>query len=175
MLAAASQVLAEVVRLPLLTANAASSPYRPIWTGYLTTTHVPVGFVWKRHDALARRRALWNAEGDVLATPCQTHTIVLTDDETAHLFTRLYAGNASIRARREGFDDIRGVVGRDGDKVMLYIAKTPRWPDDPVGLILADPAYNDYKLFQDPYSMSKYDVTPIPSDRLAQFGCPKPP
>jgi hypothetical protein len=62
-----------------------------------------------------------------------------------------------------------GTVG--GDKVMLYKAKAPRWPDDPVCLILADSTFNDYKLVQDPYSMSKYNATAIPPERQAMFGC----
>jgi hypothetical protein len=174
LLAAANQVLAEVVRLPVLATNNASSPYRPIWTGYLTATHAPLGWVWKRHDALAERRAIWQAEGNLLTTPCQTYTIILTNDETAQLFSRLYAGGDPVEARREGPDDIRGLVGVQRSKIMLYLAKTTRWPEDAVALILGDPAYNDYRLYQDPYSMSKYDVTPIPPDRQAQFGCPEP-
>jgi hypothetical protein len=105
----------------------------------------------------------------MLAAPCQTHTLVFTDDGTAQLFTRLYVRDVPVAARREGFDDILGTVR--GDKVMLYIAKAPRWPDDPVGLILADSTFNDYKLVQDPYSMSKYDATAIPPERQAMFGC----
>jgi hypothetical protein len=173
LLAAANQVLAEVVRLPVLAMNDASSPYRPIWTGYLTATHAPLGWVWKRHDALAERRAIWQAEGNMLATPCQTQTVVLTN-ETAQLFSRLYAGGVPVEARREGFDDIRGRVGVRRSKIMLYLEKETRWPEDAAALILADPAYNDYKLYQDPYSLSKYDVTPIPPARQAQFGCPDP-
>jgi hypothetical protein len=174
LLAATSQVLSELVRLPVLAVNNASSPYRPIWTGYLTATHAPLGWVWKRHDALAERRAIWQAEGNMLTAPCQTHTIILTNDETAQLFSRLYAGGVPVEAHREGSDDIYGRVGGQRNKIMLYLAKTTRWPEDAVALILADPAYDDYRLYQDPYSLSKYDVTPIPPDRQAQFGCPEP-
>ena len=130
--------------------------------------------VWKRHGALAERRALWQAEGDMLAMPCQARTVILTADETAQLFSRLYARGVPVEARREGFDDIRGRVGGQRGKVMLYLAKPVRWPEDAVALVLADSAYNDYKLYQDPYSLSKYDVTPIPPARQAQFGCPEP-
>jgi hypothetical protein len=34
-------------------------------------------------------------------------------------------------------------------------------------LILADTELNGYKIFQDPYSLSAWDKTPIPSERLA--------
>lgn len=168
LLAGASQVLAEVVRVPLLAANAAASPYRPVWTGYQTASHAPVGFVWQRHDALSERRSVFSAEGNRLATPCQGRTIILTNDETAQFASRLYAGGIPVQASREGFDDIRATV--EG-KVILYVAKPPRWPGDAAEQILSDPAYNDYKLAQDPYSISKYDTAPIPPDRQAQFGC----
>jgi hypothetical protein len=170
LLAAANQVLAEVVRRPVLAVNNATSPYRPIWTGYLTATNAPLGWVWKRHEVLAERRAIVQAEGNMLTTPCQAHTIILTNDDTAQLFSRPYAGGVPVEGRREGSDDIRARVE---NHIILYLAKPTRWPEDAVALILADPAYNDFKLHQDPYSMAKYDVAPIPPDRQAQFGCAK--
>jgi hypothetical protein len=173
LLGAANQVLAEIVRLPLLAANDASSPYLPIWTGYLTATHAPLGWVWKRHDTLAERRVLWQTEGNMLTTPCQNHTIILTD-ETAQLASRLYAGGVPIEAHREKADDIGVRLSGHRSKTMLYVEKTAMWPRDAVAVFLADPAYNDYKLYQDPYTMSKYDATPIPPARQAQFGCPDP-
>jgi len=173
LLGAANQVLAEIVRLPVLAANDARSPYRPIWTGYLTSTHAPLGWEWRRHDALAKRHALWQAEGNMLATPCQPRTIILTD-ETSELASRLYAGSTPVEAHRERFDDIRARLGVQRSKIILELQKAAMWPEDPVALILADPAYDDYKLYQDPYTLSKYDRTPIPPDRQAQFGCRDP-
>ncbi len=173
LLTGASQVLAEAVRLPVLAANDARSPLRPIWTGYQTATHAPLGFFWKRHDALAHRRALLQAEGDTLTTPCQSHTIVLTG-ETAQLFSRLYAGGTPVEAQRVGADDIFGRVGAARSITMLVLQEVTIWPKDPVATVVADPAYKDYKLYQDPYTLSVYDRTPIPPDRQAKFGCSAP-
>jgi hypothetical protein len=173
LLTGASQVLAEAVRLPLLAANDGRSSVRPVWTGYLTATHAPLGFFWKRHDALAQRRALWQAEGNKLITPCQSHTIVLTG-ETAQLFSRLYAGGTKVEAQRVSADDIFGRVGAARAITVLALQEVTIWPNDPVATIVADPAYKDYKLYQDPYTLSVYDRTPIPPDRQAKFGCAAP-
>jgi hypothetical protein len=173
LLTGASQVLAEAVRLPVLAANDARSPFRPVWTGYLTATHAPLGFFWKRHDSLAHRRALWQAEGDKLTTPCQSHTVVLTG-ETAQLFSRLYAGGTPVEAQQAGADDIFGRVGAARAITMFALQEVTIWPKDPVATVVADPAYKDYKLYQDPYTLSVYDRTPIPPNRQAKFGCSAP-
>lgn len=173
LLGAANQVLAEAVRLPLMAAQNAHSPYQPIWKGYLTATHAPLGWEWRRHEALAERRVLWQAEGNMLTTPCQTHTMIFTD-EGAQLFSRLYAGGVPVEAHRLRVDGMRTRLGVRRGKTFLEVQKMNTWPNDPVALVLADPAYNDYRLFEDPYTMSKYDRTPIPPDRQARFGCPDP-
>ena len=169
LLGAANQVLGEAVRLPLIAANEANSAYRPIWTGYQTTTLVPLGWEWKRHEALVQRRELWQAEGDKLTMPCQPYTLVLSD-VTAQLASRLYAGQSPIKAERPAADDILVTLGGP-DRTIWHYSKSMRWPEDSVALILKDPTYRQYKLYQDPYTMSAYDRTSIPPDRQAQFGC----
>jgi hypothetical protein len=173
LLACTGQVLAEAARRPVLAAEAARSTLRPVWTGYLTATHAPLGLFWKRHEALAQRRALWQEEGDKLTTPCQTHTILLTG-ETAQLFSRMYTGGTPVEAQRVGIDDILGRVGATRRVTVLALANSLLWPKDPVATVVADPAYKDYKLYRDPYTLSVYDLTPIPPDRQATFGCSAP-
>jgi hypothetical protein len=109
----------------------------------------------------------------MLTTPCQTHTMIFTD-EGAQLFSRLYAGGVPVEAHRLRVDGMRTRLGVRRGKTFLEVQKMNTWPNDPVALVLADPAYNDYRLFEDPYTMSKYDRTPIPPDRQARFGCPDP-
>jgi hypothetical protein len=170
LLGAANQVLAEAVRPPLLAAEQAHSPYRPIWPGYQVLTHANVGWEWQRHDALVERRRLWQALGDRLPTACQNHTLILSDEDS-QLFSRLYAGGVPVTARPVTVHHMLGEVGERRGKTFLLLSKMNTWPVDAVGTMLADPAYDDYKIFEDPYTMSKYDRTSIPSDRLAHFGC----
>jgi hypothetical protein len=73
-----------------------------------------------------------------------------------------------------GADDIFGWVGAARAITVLALQEVTIWPNDPVATIVADPAYKDYKLYQDPYTLSVYDRTPIPPDRQAKFGCAAP-
>jgi hypothetical protein len=170
LLGAANQVAAEAVRLPLLHADEARSPYRTIWPGYQTATHANLGWEWTRHEALVRRRALWQALGNELPTACQAHTMIFTD-EGEQLFSRLYAGGVPVQAKPVQIDGFFGIEGVRRGKTFIALQKMNGWPKDAVATILADPAYADYKLVNDPYTMSVYDKTAIPADRAAKFGC----
>jgi hypothetical protein len=170
LLGVADQVLAELARPTLLAANEAHSPYRPVWPGYQTATHANLGWEWKRHAALVERRALWQALGNELATSCSNHTLVLSD-EGEQLFSRLYAGGVPVQARRITIGPMGGIEGIRRGKTFIVMEKMHAWPQDPLAIILADPAYKDYKLLEDPYSMSIFDKTPVPPDRAATFGC----
>jgi hypothetical protein len=166
----ANHVLAELVRPLLLRVNEAHSPYLPSQDIYQTTTHANIGWFWQRHAALIARRERWQALGDRISTSCDSHTLALTD-EGPHLFTRLYASGVPVKANvftLAGFFGIHGV--RDG-KDFIVMEKMNGWPDDAVATVLADPALNAYHLVEDPWTMSKYDRTPIPPNRAASFGC----
>ncbi|MDR3533056.1 MAG: hypothetical protein P4L90_21165 [Rhodopila sp.] len=193
---AANQVLAEVARLPLLRVNEAQSPYLPVPTEYPTATHANLGWEWRRHAALVERRARWQAFGEELLTSCDTHVIVLSD-EVEQLFSRLYAGGTPVEARRlridvdtgavpinpalrqdahailvgEGATRLTGLIGVRRGKTFIMLEKSHLWPADAVAAIMANPAYAEYKLIADPYTLSKYDKTPIPADRAPRFGC----
>jgi hypothetical protein len=194
---AANQVLAEVARPTLLRINEAQSPYIPIPTEYPTATHANLGWEWRRHAALLEKRRRWHAFGQKLLTTCDTHVLVLSD-EVEQLFSRLYAGETPVDAHRliikaetgsppinpalredphaietgEGASRLTGLIGVRRGKTFIILDKSHLWPGDAVATILAIPAYDDFKLIADPYSMSKYDKTPIPADRAARFGCP---
>jgi hypothetical protein len=172
-LGVANQVLGEVVRQPLLAVEASHSPLRPIWPGYQVLTHANAGWEWTRHDALVERRKLWQALGNKLHTACQDHTMILSD-EGAQLFSRLYAGGVPVEAQAVVVHGMAGRLGVRRGKTFLELQKMNAWPKDPAATMLADPAYDQYKVFEDPYTMSKFDRTPIPPDRVARFGCPDP-
>lgn len=192
----ANQVLAELARPPLMRENAAHSPYLPIPTDYPTTTHANLGWEWRRHAALVERRSRWQAFGEKLRTACDSKVIVLSD-EVEQLFSRLYDNGTPVVAHRMiiGIDTgttplqpalrqdsqtiivgdaasrLTGMIGEVHGKTFIMLEKSHLWPADAVAALLADPAFNDYKLVADPYTMSIYDKTPIPADRAATFGC----
>jgi hypothetical protein len=193
----ANQVLAEAVRPALLRANEAHSPYLPLPAAYPTATHANLGWEWRRHAALVEKRAHWQAFGQMLRTSCDTHVIVLSD-ELEQLFSRLYADATPVEASRvriavdtgtapinpalrqdahavvagEGASALTGLMGVTRGRTYIMLEKSHLWPADAVATILADPAYAGYRLIADPYTLSKFDNTPIPADRAARFGCP---
>lgn len=192
----ANQVLAEVARPALMRENAAHSPYLPVPTDYPTTTHANLGWEWRRHAALVERRARWQAFAEELRSSCDTQVIVLSD-EVEQLFSRLYDNGTPVVARRmiiemdtgttplqpslrqdshtivvgNAASRLTGFVGLEHGKTFIMLEKSHLWPADAVAALLADPAFNDYKLVADPYTMSIYDKTPIPADRAVRFGC----
>ena len=192
----ANQVLAEAARPTLLRANEARSPYLPVPTDYPITTHANLGWEWRRHAALVEKRARWEAFGEKLRTTCDSNVMVLSD-EVEQLLSRLYAGGTPVKANRiridvetgmtplnptlnqdvhtvvvgEGATRLTGMMAVTRDKTFIILEKSHLWPADAVATILADPAYDQYKLVADPYTLSKFDKTPVPIDRTSRFGC----
>nr|WP_294551767.1 hypothetical protein [uncultured Rhodopila sp.] len=193
----ANQVLAEGARPALLRINEAHSPYLPVPSDYPTTTHANLGWEWRRHAALVDKRERWQALGETLRTSCDTHLIVLSD-ESEQLFSRLYAGGTPVKANRfifavdtgtspinqalrsdrntvvvgEGDSKLTGFIGVIGPRTFIIVEKSHIWPGDAVAEILKNPAFADYKIVTDPYTLSKFDKTSVPDDRAAHFGCP---
>jgi hypothetical protein len=169
-LIATNQVLSEAARPALLRINAARSPYRPPPEFYNTFTHAPLGWSWQHHAALKSRLLRWKALGDMVATACDANTVIFSD-ESEQIFSRLYAGGAPVQS---SVSDIHGFVAYSGTREahhFVFISKMTGWPKDAVATILADPNFNNYQLYADPYLLSIYDRVAIPVSRLAKFGC----
>ena len=174
LLVLANHVLAEAVRPILLRQNDAHSPLIRVPESYRTTTHANIGWFWQRHAALADRRGELQALGNRLLTSCDPYTLMLSDAGPV-VFSRIYAGGGQVAA--EPFELGRFNEGRLGvrdGRNFLVLTKQPGWPADAVAAILADPALDRYKIAEDPWSMSRYDKTPVPAGRAARFGCAPP-
>jgi hypothetical protein len=135
----------------------------------------------------------------MLFTSCDTHVIVLSD-AVEQLFSRLYAGGTPVKANRvridvetgsiplnpalrqdvgmvlvgKGASRLTGMMAVTRGKTFIMLEKSHLWPADAVATILADRTYDHYKLISDPYTLSKFDKTPIPADRAPLFGCSDP-
>ncbi|MGH6834365.1 MAG: hypothetical protein ACREC9_02225 [Methylocella sp.] len=166
----ANQVLSEAVRPTLLLMHAARSPYRRPPEPHDTFTMAPVGWSWQHHAALEARLLQWKALGDMVATSCDTYTAIFSD-QSEQIFSRLYAREASVRASVILIDGFLGLSGAHGARQYVFISKMTGWPKDAVAAVLADPSFDNYRLYADPYLPSIYDRTDIPPSRLARFGC----
>jgi hypothetical protein len=170
-LIAANQVLSEAVRPALLRMNAARSVYRPPPEFLTTFTLAPLGFSWQHHAALDARWHKWNEVGDLAATSCEANTVIFSDN-AEQLIARFFA--ASGRLDRSNLFLVHGFhaySGNIGAHHYVFIAKLTGYPNDAVAEVLADPAFDDYKLYADPILPSIYDKVAIPPARMARFGC----
>ncbi|HEX2940691.1 MAG TPA: hypothetical protein VHO91_06560, partial [Rhodopila sp.] len=196
LIGAGNQLASAAVRPTLLRINQAHSPYLPLHEAYPTATHADIGLEWRRHATLVDKRAAWNAFGNKIRTSCDPRLVVLSD-EVEQIFSRLYAGSAKVKARRivipvgpnvktvavpasqaihlalvgKGAPRLPGFVGVMDGKTFVMLEKDHAWPYDPVAAVLADPDLDGYKIVADPYTLSQFDRTPIPADRVAHFGC----
>lgn len=169
-LIAANQVLSEAARPTLLRINAARSPYRSPPEFYNTFTNAPLGWFSQHHTALEYRLVRWKAFGDMVATACDANIVVFSD-KSEQIFSRLYAGGAPVQASARYIRGFLAFSGGRGPHRFVFIYKTTGWPKDAVATMLADPNFDDYQLYADPYLPSIYDRTAIPVSRLARFGC----
>jgi hypothetical protein len=166
----ANQVLSEAVRPTLLRMNATRSPYHRPPEPHATFTHAPLGWIWQHHATLESRLLRWKAFGDMVATGCDANTVIFSD-ESEQIFSRLYAGGASVQS---SVSDIHGFIafgGTLGAHHFVFISKMTGWPKDAVATVLADSSFDNYQLYADPYLPSIYDKMTIPVSRLARFGC----
>ncbi len=168
-LIAANQALSEVVRRPLLSMNAARSPYIRS-PDQNESTHAPVGFFWQHHSALDLRFHRFKDIGEMVRTSCDRDTLILSD-ESELIFSRLYKGGTPIEAvnTRVGKFFVLKVTVKD--RHFAFVVKMTGWPKDAVAMILNQPSFDNYQLYADPYFPSIYDKVAIPPSRLAKFGC----
>ncbi|MGH6868237.1 MAG: hypothetical protein ACREDA_05060 [Methylocella sp.] len=166
----ANQALSVAVRPTLLLVRAARSPYRRPPERHNSFTMAPVGWSWQHHAALEARLLQWKALGDMVATSCDTNTVIFSD-QSEQIFSRLYARGASVQASVILVNGFIGLSGAHGARHYVFIAKMTGWPKDAVAAVLADPSFDNYQLYADPYLPSIYDRTDIPPSRLARFGC----
>jgi hypothetical protein len=168
-----NQALSEGVRPALLRMNAARSPYRPPPEQYDTFNHAPLGLVWRHHATNEARLLRWKELGDKVATSCDANTVIFSD-EPEQILSRLYANGASVQSSAGYTDGFLAYSATRGAQHFVFIYKTSNWPRDAVATVLADPNFNGYQMYADPYLPSIYDKTAIPEYRLARFGCTKP-
>jgi hypothetical protein len=166
----ANQVLSEFVRRPLLSMNAARSPYTRPPELHDTFTHAPLGWIWQHHAALDSRLHSFRDLGQLLSTSCDADTLILSD-ESEQLLSRLYDGGTAVKASSDRINGFLAYRATAGNKHFVFIIKMSGWPHDAVAMVLNEPSLGSYTIYADPYLPSNYDKEAIPPTRLANFGC----
>jgi hypothetical protein len=166
----ANQVLSEAVRPTLLRMNAAGSAFHLPPEFYTTFDHAPLGWTWQHHAAVDARWHQVDALGDILATSCDANTVIFTD-EAEHFIHRFFAAGWRLDPSKTFIHGANAFSGNLGAHYYVIMPKWTAYPKDVVAEVLADPSFDDYKLYADPYTISTYEKMAIPDRRLAQFGC----
>jgi len=131
---------------------------------------VPLGTSLSFHETALTARARTDAFAERVLTSCDAKIIVLSERQP-QIISHLYQGDTPWTVEENLWQRFAVFVARDQNVSFMVISPHEGWPGDPVAEILAEPAFNEYKLVRDPDTISVYDKTPIPASRAARFGC----
>jgi hypothetical protein len=161
----ANQAVAEVVRPAIL--SHLHSQFLQFPEHDRTTGTVPVGSFIRHHAGIVERREVLTNLGRAIAASHEPRLLVVS----SYLFqfeSLLFAPGADTRITgRVSIGPFTGIKLVRGGQSFVFVDPFLIWPQDPIALILADPELNDYRIFQDPYSLSADDKTQVPADRVA--------
>ena len=131
---------------------------------------VPLGSSLGFHESAQAARLRTDAFAERLLGACDAKTIVFSEREP-QIVAHLYEGNRPWRVEEQLWRRFPLFIAQDRNVSFMVVSPHEGWPQDVVGEMLADPAFNEYKLVRDPDTISIYDKTPIPENRAARFGC----
>jgi len=161
----ANQNSAEAVRPTIL--SHLHSQYLQFPEHDRTTGAVPVGFFTRHHAAIVERREVLTNLGRAISASHEPRLLVVS----SYLFqfeSLLFVPGADTRITGQvSIGPFTGTKLVRGGQSFVFIDPFLIWPQDPIAIILADPELNDYRIYQDPYSRSADDKTPVPADRAA--------
>jgi hypothetical protein len=163
----ANQALAEAVR-PVILRNL-HSQYLNFPERDRTTGAAPVGSFVRHHPGMVERQEVLTKLGRMISASCESRLVVVTS-ALFQFESLMFEPGADTRITglmRIG--KFTGIKVTRGNQVFVFVDPFLIWPGNPMDLILNDTQLNGYKIFQDPYSLSAADKTPIPADRSANL------
>lgn len=161
----ANQVMAEAVRPTIL--SRLHSQYLTFPEHDRTTGAAPVGSFIRHHAGIAERREVLTNLGRAIAASHETRLLVVSS--YLYQFESLLF-SPGVNTRITGPVSIGPFTGLEiirGAQSFVFVDPFHIWPQDPIAVILADPELKQYRIFQDPYSVSADDKTAVPADRVA--------
>ena len=164
--AAANQLLSEATR-PVLMRLIDPHIRRPL----ATIVSAPTGFAWERHRLIKARAAEETAFGDQVAAATCNSKMVVISDQSAHLATSLFRHGPLPTLIAGDYGGAVRVQARWSDRAIDYIYRSRNQRTDLPAQILADPAYTDWKVVQDPWARLMSDATDVPPARAANLDC----
>lgn len=131
---------------------------------------VPIGDSVSFHRAVQAEMSRADAFAERVGGLCDAETIALTD-HMPQVSSHIYGWPGRWTVEEGKFHRFSTLTARDGRRTIVFLSVHEGWPEDPVAAILGETSLQQYKLVQDPGTLSIFDKTEIPLDRIVHFGC----
>jgi hypothetical protein len=131
---------------------------------------VPIGDSITFHRAVQAEMSSADAFAERVGGLCDAETIVLTD-HMPQVSSHIYGWPGRWTVEEGKIHRFSILTARDGRRTIVFLSVHEGWPEDPVAAILAETSLQQYRLVQDPGTLSIFDKAEIPLDRNAHFGC----
>jgi hypothetical protein len=131
---------------------------------------VPIGDSIRFHRAVQAEMRGADDFAERVGGLCDTNLLVLSD-HVPLLSSHLYGWPGPWTVEEGKLHRFSILTARNGHRTFLFVSVHEGWPEDPVAAVLATPGLHQFKLIRDPDTLSIYDKTAIPPDRVARSGC----
>lgn len=160
LVAVANQAIAELLYRPIVTHYQWSYPV----AGRQPTQQVPLGAFMPAQRANQRQAALEREEAIRLTAQAPQRLLVLADDQH-YLIAHLLATYPSLRWSEKTVNGILYTRLESPRRAIVLVEKYSAWPRDVTREVLADPSWQAWPVYVQPFTVSRYDKTDVPRER----------
>lgn len=157
---AANQVIAELLYSPI----ASRYPWSYPVAGRQPTQQVPLGAFMPAQRANQRLAALERDEAVRLAAHAPQRLLVFADDQH-YLIAHLVAADPLLKWSERTVNGILYTRLESPKRSIVLVEKYSAWPRDVTAELLANPAWQSWPVYVQPFTVSRYDKTEVPRER----------
>lgn len=160
-LVAANQLAAEALYAAIVSRYPWSYPS----AGRQATQQVPLGAFAPAQRANQAQAALERDEARRLAAHAPRRLLVLADSQH-YLIAHLIAADPQLEWSERIENGVLFTRLRSPRHSLVLVEKYGAWPRDVTAEVLADPRWQDWPVYVQPFTVSRYDRTEVPGARL---------
>lgn len=160
LVAVANQVIAELLYSPLVSRYQWSYPA----AGRQPTQQVPLGAFMPAQRANQQQAALEHDEALRLSIQAPQRLLVLADSQH-YVIADLIAADPALKWTEQTLNGILVTRLESPSRSIALVEKYSAWPRDVTAEILASPDWQTWPVYVQPFTVSRYDKTPVPENR----------